>query len=452
MATSISLDRLRFVMNRMRSRLWMKPLVVCVLSVIAAFMAGLADGTSLARIVPNIAQDSIETLLSIMAASMLVIATFSVASMVAAYASAGSTATPRSFSVVVADDASQYALSTFVGAFIFSVVALTAVQNDYFEKAGLFTLFCLTLTVFGIVIMTFVRWVDRIARLGRMGSTIEKVEQATAAAMRRRKKRPTLGGVRLETEPRGRPVHATKVGYVQHIDTAALQSWAEQAHARVAVDSLPGTLAAPGRVLAYVSLESGGDEELDLAGIVGAFEIGNERMFDDDPRFGLIVLSEIAGRALSPAVNDPGTAIIIVGTLVRLFVLWNEPSANGNRNGNGNGNGNGDAPTYDRVSVPEISVRDMMDDAFTAIARDGAGVVEVAVRLQKAMSSLESLGDQEMRSAAEHHGRLALKRSSLAMSVEEDLAVARAASGATRGAAQITSASWPPAHERRARP
>lgn len=445
MATSMSLDRLRFVINRMRSRLWMKPLVVCVLSVAAAFVAGLADGTSLARIVPNIAQDSIETLLSIMAASMLVIATFSVASMVAAYASAGSTATPRSFSVVVADDASQYALSTFVGAFIFSVVALTAVQNDYFEKAGLFTLFCLTLTVFGIVIMTFVRWVDRIARLGRMGSTIEKVEQATAAAMRRRKKRPTLGGVRLETEPRGRPVYATKVGYVQHIDTAALQSWAEGARARLIVDSLPGTLAAPGRVLAYVIPDLGGDEELDLAGAVGAFEIGNERMFDDDPRFGLIVLSEIAGRALSPAVNDPGTAIIIVGTLVRLFVLWNEPSTNGNGNG---GSGKGSAPVYDRVAVPEIAVRDMMDDAFTAIARDGAGVVEVAVRLQKAMSALESLGNPEMRRAAEYHARLALKRSSLAMNIDEDLAVARDASGS----AAPTSASSLSARERREHP
>ncbi len=49
------------------------------------------------------------------------------------------------------------------------------------------------------------------------------------------------------------------------------------------------------------------------------------RTFEDDPRFGLIVLSEIADKALSPGVNDPGTAIDVIGTLVRLFTLWQSP-------------------------------------------------------------------------------------------------------------------------------
>jgi len=38
----------------------------------------------------------------------------------------------------------------------------------------------------------------------------------------------------------------------------------------------------------------------------------------------------------------------------------------------------------DRENVPQISLRDMFDDAFTAIARDGAGAIEAAGRLQMA--------------------------------------------------------------------
>ena len=188
MASIVSADRIRFIVNRFRERLWVKPLAVCLLSIAIAFIAKLADGTALKEILPVIEEDSVESLLSIMAASMLVIATFSVASMVSAYASAANTATPRSFPLVVADDASQNALSTFVGSFIFSIVALTALKNDYFGSAGLFILFVLTVLVFSIVILTFVRWVDRIARLGRMGSTIGKIEDATAGALARRRK------------------------------------------------------------------------------------------------------------------------------------------------------------------------------------------------------------------------------------------------------------------------
>jgi|GEM_PF-2436099 len=60
--------------------------------------------------------------------------------------------------------------------------------------------------------------------------------------------------------------------------------------------------------------------------VIDAFQIGRDRLFDDDPRFGLVVLSEIAARALSPAVNDHGTVIDVIGTIVRLFAKWQEPA------------------------------------------------------------------------------------------------------------------------------
>ncbi|MCG5536850.1 DUF2254 domain-containing protein, partial [Ectothiorhodospira mobilis] len=306
-----------------------------------------------------------------------------------------------------------------------SIVAVTAVKNDYFETAGVFIIFVLTVIVFGVVIVTFVGWVDRIARLGRLGSTIDTVEKATAKALKRRRDAPTLHGVPARSRVRGRAVSAASVGYVQHIDMAALQTWAEEAQVRLEVAALPGTFVASEQPLAYVSTRPGEQTAIDCERVVKSFQIGDDRLFDDDPRFGLVVLSEIAGRALSPAVNDPGTAIDIIGTLVRLFALWSEPAAPGAEN----------APNYDRVEVPEPSVRDMFDDAFTAIARDGAGVVEVSIRLQKALRALASLGDAEMRDAAEYHGRLALKRAQIALNVEEDLTAVRDAAKSAKPAA-----------------
>ncbi len=413
MPSIISTDQLRFYINRLRERLWVKPLVACLLSIAAALAAKLADGTELGLILPTIKPEPVETILSIMAASMLVIATFAVTSMVSAYASASSTATPRSFSLVIGDDRSQNALSTFIGAFIYSIVALTAMKNGYFEAAGRFTLFILTAIVFGVVIITFVRWVDSIARLGRIGTTIAKVEHATAKALMLRQKAPTLDGIPVVSQVHGWAVFASHVGYVQHIDIAAIETWAGKNEGRVVIAALPGTFAAPGRELAYISTCSGEITENDKQQVIQSFQIGNDRLFDDDPRFGLVVLSEIACRALSPAVNDPGTAINIIGTLVRLFVLWNNPPPKTEEE---------HAAKYSRVEVPEISIHDMFDDAFTGIARDGAGTVEVMIRLQKALQSLVLIGDAPMQEAAKHHARLALKRAQLALNLAEDLA------------------------------
>ena len=107
-------DRLRFFLNRIGERLWVRPLIMCILSIAGAFLAKTADHFGIDGFLPEITRDAIESLLTISAASMLVIATFAVASMVSSYASAGSTATPRSFSLVIADDVSQNALSTFM--------------------------------------------------------------------------------------------------------------------------------------------------------------------------------------------------------------------------------------------------------------------------------------------------------------------------------------------------
>jgi uncharacterized membrane protein len=378
----------------------------------------MVDNAKFNTIVPQINPESIETLLSIIAASMLVISTLAVASMLSAYAEAGRTATPRSYALVVSDDVSQNALSTFIAAFIFSIVALVALKNGYYEKAGHFALFTLTIILFAWVIMTFLRWVDRIAQLGRLATTIDKVEKATTASMQRRRCAPNLGGAAAGMfQNTDQAIYGSSIGYVQRIDMNSLQTYAEETGIRIIVAALPGAFSAPGRAVAYVTSSPGNLSEDEAQQIVDAFQIGKERTFDEDPRFGLIALSEIASRALSPAVNDPGTAIAIIGRFVRLFALWAKPIEEDDRK----------SIEYDRVEIPEISLWDMFDDAFTAIARDGAGTVEVAVRLQKAFESLASIGVTSLRDVAIHHARLARARAENALMAPEDLEVLRKA-------------------------
>ena len=240
-------DRWRFLLNRIGERLWIRPLIVCVASIGFALLARLADGTGAGQFLPDVTQDSVELLLNILSASMLVIATFAVASMVAAYSSASSTATPRSFPLVIADDVSQNALSTFVGAFIFSIVALIAIKNGYFGPAGRFVLFALTLALFAAVIVTFVRWVDSIARLGRLGATVKMVEASAHEALQRRRAAPLLGGVPPgRSAAAGTPVHGDVIGYVQRVDIAALQSVAEAEERAAAAGSAAGNIRRPG--------------------------------------------------------------------------------------------------------------------------------------------------------------------------------------------------------------
>lgn len=409
-------NRIKFLLNRIGERLWVKPLLISLLSAAASLLAKLTDQIAFLHIFPDITTESLEALLGIIAASMLGISVFAVGSMVSAYSSASSTATPRSFPLVISDDVSQNALSTFIGAFIFSVVSLIALMNGFYGTTGRFLLFLITIAVFCIVIVNFLRWIDRIARLGRLGTTIDKAEKATHDAMQKKKRSPSLGSVSKPKHDGSSPIYSAEIGYVQRIDIPKLQAAAETFDLQITVQSLPGTFLSPDQPLAWVAYpEHTPEEEVDPGMILNAFTIGKDRTFDEDPRFGLLVLSEIASRALSPAVNDPGTAIDIIDSLVRLFTSWSRTEK---REQN-------EEPAFDRVIVPDISLDDMFDDAFNAIARDGAGNLEIAVRLQKAFKSLSSLDNETMAEVSRDHAHLAFRYAEEALSLPEEIQMLR---------------------------
>ena len=123
---------IRYYYSLLQERLWFKPLLFCIISVGSAFLAHIADNSFLDDMVPEIEEDSIEVLLNTISASMLVIAIFAVGSMLSAFSAASSSATPRSFPLIVSDDVSQNALSIFIGSFIYSIIATVAFKNDYF--------------------------------------------------------------------------------------------------------------------------------------------------------------------------------------------------------------------------------------------------------------------------------------------------------------------------------
>ncbi|MBC2595214.1 DUF2254 domain-containing protein [Ruficoccus amylovorans] len=405
------LSTLQFIRNRLAEALWVRPLLMCIVSVVATVIAYLLGRWVDDSLVPDISRESLQILLGVLSSGMLAIAVFAVGAMVSAYSSAGQTATPRAFSLIIADDVSQNALSTFIGAFLFSVIAVLALMNGFYSGSGRFFLLLLTLTVFWVVVITFIRWVDRIARLGRLGMTLEKVEAATVRSIGRYQRSWLWHACAQEDTDGGIEIRGADIGYLQRVDWAFLQKWATQADLKVHAEVLPGAFITPDRVLARIAGKPQAPlEEEEINRVRRAFRIGEQRLFDEDPRFGFIVLSEIASRALSPAVNDPGTAIQVTGQLVRLLHRWSNPQ------------NESDAETdnrYDRVDAPCIPLDALFDDAFTGIARDGAPMREVMIRLQKAFRALAAV-DEDLKAVCERHAEQALKRAKLGLALDED--------------------------------
>lgn len=246
--------------------------------------------------------------------------------------------------------------------------------------------------------------------LGRVGTTIDRVEAATSAALTERQEQPYLGAnpwFDLSTLPVGAtPVHARTIGYIQFIDIQAIAHLCEEAGCEAYLPLNPGTFVFEDTVLAWLHAPDGLASGL-MGRVAGHFIIATNRSFDQDPRFGLAVMAEIGSRALSPATNDPGTAIDVIGRLTRLLAHWAE--------------GRADVPVrYPQLHLHPLSDADLFEDAFMLMARDGARLIEVQLRLQKSLTALQRLGGADFQQAAAAQAALALERSLQAMDCETD--------------------------------
>ncbi len=409
------LGKWRWRLLQISRLLWVRATIFSALAILTSLVS-----IYLAPLVPDdfsniVGSDAVDSILTILASSMLAVTTFSLTVMVTAYAAAANNATPRATKLLIQDKTTQNVLGTFLGSFLFSLVGIIALSTGLYGEKGRTILFGATILVVVAIVVTFVRWIDYISTLGRLGETMDRVEDAAESALRTRIEWPYLGGRQLRRPAAPAPASATvvpaeAVGYVQHVDVEKMSDYASST-APIHVLVLPGQFVGTSDTLAWCD---GAPDDEAIACIRQAFTISRERSFEQDPRFGLIVLSEIAARALSPAINDPGTAIDIIGRAVRVLTTWVEDDGAGAQE-----------PAFPNVLVPALDLSDLFDDVFTPIARDGAANVGVQIRLMKAFRALASLGDAEAARMARHHARLALVRAEAGMAIEEDITVLR---------------------------
>ncbi|PSK80666.1 putative membrane protein DUF2254 [Limimaricola soesokkakensis] len=156
------------------------------------------------------------------------------------------------------------------------------------------------IAIFAWVVLTYVRWVDNIARLGRLGNTIEKVDAATREAFGHFHRTAPLGGRPVSVIPKGGvDLYSEELGFIQHIDTGRFESWAKENDAVVYVRSLPGAFVQPQRALATIK-PLAGEAVLELSDLLDAFVLAERRTYASDPRFGLAMLRKSAPSMTAP--------------------------------------------------------------------------------------------------------------------------------------------------------
>ena len=127
----------------------------------------------------------------------------------------------------------------------------------FYDDRDEFILFAVAIMMVVAVVIAILRWVDHLTKFGRMGDTINRLEQATIQALKDRLDNPFLGGVPLmgdnQIPHENFPVFATDIGYIDFFDAEKLERIADSSSAEFYIDALTGSFVHYGAPPLYAS-------------------------------------------------------------------------------------------------------------------------------------------------------------------------------------------------------
>ncbi len=266
-----------------------------------------------------------QAILSVIATSIMTVVSIVFAILLMTLTLASMQFSPRILISFVRDRGTQWTLGIFLGTFAYCLAALPAARSIPHPFAPV-------LTVLGAMLLALISvgWllffihhishaisvnhiVDRIAR-----ETEEVIDALMPHPLTNRHRPRTAPTVPQELEF---PILNEVSGYIRFIDTSRLLAFARMHHLRVRVTRRVGHFVPAGVPLLMVSRRTRLDRNHAVE-LTGAFDLGPMRTLQQDVEFGVIQIVDIALRAISPAVNDPSTAISCIDQLTRILIRW----------------------------------------------------------------------------------------------------------------------------------
>ena len=300
------------------------------------------------------------------------------------------------------DPVISHAMGIFTAAFIFSISALGWVDRDGSGKVPFFSTWLVILLVIASV-LALALLVQRLAALqvsgviafvGRRARQViaEMYPVVEPAEVDKRTGENPANSPALSLPATQVILHSGEPMAIAQYDVQALVELAKQAEGVIVMPLAVGDTVVEGDAILTVQ---GGHQTLPSTVLRRAVQLEHQRTFDQDPKYAIRLLVDIAIKALSPAVNDPTTAVQtldeIEDLLRRIGTRYLEVGEVTDEGG------------VLRLLFPAPTWEDFLSLAFDEIRFYGATSVQVMRRLRTALYDLDRVVPPARQKAIRHY-------------------------------------------------
>lgn len=228
--------------------------------------------------------------------------------------------TPRAVRVSLSDPLYRFTVGLFVATFVYSLVVLARTTEAFVPQLGVHVATILAVLSLGayVVLISHLRASLRpvivVARVGRQGlQALARIYPDAIAAPGLATPADDAVGTRQSTRT---VASSGPAGLLVGFDVRGLVAGARRCGAELLLAPAPGDFVRSGAPLFHL-LESG--PPIDDRLLRRAVVLGRERTMHQDPAFAFRILVDVAIKALSPAINDPTSAVMAIDQLHELL-------------------------------------------------------------------------------------------------------------------------------------
>lgn len=315
---------IRFFWARLNANYWFYPALFSIVAGVLAFVMVALDRAGFAEFLNDISwivparPKGASDMLTVMAGSMIGVASTVFSITIAAVAYASGNYGPRLLTNFMEDRGNQLSLATFIGSFVYALVVLRAVRTEdetptnaldaattalpgFVPQLSLLVAYALM----GMCVAVLVYFLNHIPSSIRINKVLEGIGERLLKAIR--ETYPVEEEFRDAVEQKGgEPLRAWHTGYVQLIDFEDLEKIAKECGCTFSLRIRTGDFVHCD--MPFIDVDGCNPDDVEER-VRKCFTLGPSRTPEQDPQFLIDELVEIGLRALSPGINDPFTAI-----------------------------------------------------------------------------------------------------------------------------------------------
>ncbi|WP_340201853.1 DUF2254 domain-containing protein [Ascidiimonas sp. W6] len=266
-------------------------------------------------------KDAAHSLLSVLIGGVISLTVFSFTMVMVVLNQASSNFSPRLLPGLISNKKHQVILGVYTGTIIYSLFLLT-VLGTYTAQVSELAISIILSAISGMsCIALFVYFIHSISSDIQIHNIIRRIFNVAQTKIDQELKKQNSSVEALEVEKENKfRIRTNKTGYYKSFDINLLSAELKSKLKVIEIIPYPECYIWQGDTIAFTDVDLSYDEKEEL---LFSFHIASERQDGEGYLEELIKLMEIAVKALSPGINDPGTAknaIVKLGQLTSILL------------------------------------------------------------------------------------------------------------------------------------